>query len=193
MTDEEVEAAARSDTDAQPLSAEDLARMKPTPRSKIIRRVFKLTQEQFSACFRIPIGTVRDWEQGISEPDAAARAYLIVIAMDPIGVCKAFVAAPSPDERKAANHSNLGVIYQARGDLAQAEAEFRTALDWSKALGDKEGMARQHISLATLNERLGDMAKARRHWCKARDLFTELQQPEMVRQVERALRGEGRH
>src|SRR5437762_7221488 len=81
MTDEEVEAAARSDPDAQPLRAEDLARMKPVPRTKTMRRAFGLTQEQFAACFRIPIGTVRDWEQGISEPDAAARAYLIVIAV----------------------------------------------------------------------------------------------------------------
>ncbi len=92
MSEEEIEAAARADPDAQPLSAADLQRMRRTPRAKIIRRAFRLTQEQFAACFRIPIGTVRDWEQGISEPDAAARAYLIVIAADPVGVCRAFVA-----------------------------------------------------------------------------------------------------
>jgi putative transcriptional regulator len=30
--------------------------------------------------YRIPLGTLRDWEQGRSYPDAPARAYLEVIA-----------------------------------------------------------------------------------------------------------------
>ncbi|HUB49747.1 MAG TPA: helix-turn-helix domain-containing protein [Acetobacteraceae bacterium] len=41
-----------------------------------------LTQEEFSVRFRVPLGTVRDWEQGKTEPDQAARAYLKVIAAD---------------------------------------------------------------------------------------------------------------
>ena len=32
---------------------------------------------------RIPLGTLRDWEQGCVEPDQAARAYLKVIAREP--------------------------------------------------------------------------------------------------------------
>ena len=43
----------------------------------------KLSQEEFAASFHIPIGTLRDWEQGQKEPDAAARAYLRVIAREP--------------------------------------------------------------------------------------------------------------
>ena len=35
---------------------------------------------------RIPLGTLRDWEQGRTEPDQPARAYLTVIAHDPDGV-----------------------------------------------------------------------------------------------------------
>jgi putative transcriptional regulator len=31
----------------------------------------------------IPVGTLRDWEQGRVEPDQAARAYLKVIAGNP--------------------------------------------------------------------------------------------------------------
>ena len=30
-----------------------------------------------------PVGTLRDWEQGRSEPDQPARAYLLVIARAP--------------------------------------------------------------------------------------------------------------
>lgn len=47
-----------------------------------------LTQEEFSARYHIPVGTLRDWEQGRSEPDAPAKAYLKVIAADPEGVAK---------------------------------------------------------------------------------------------------------
>ncbi len=65
------------------LSPERLARMKLVPRSKSMRRALQLTQEEFAARYRIPIGTLRDWEQGRTEPDAPARAYLQVIAKDP--------------------------------------------------------------------------------------------------------------
>jgi putative transcriptional regulator len=57
--------------------------MKRTPRAKIIRRALDLTQEEFAARYRIPLGTLRDWEQGRAEPDQPARAYLTVIARDP--------------------------------------------------------------------------------------------------------------
>jgi transcriptional regulator with XRE-family HTH domain len=43
-----------------------------------------LTQQEFADRYRIPIGTLRDWEQGRTEPDQAARAYLNVIARDPV-------------------------------------------------------------------------------------------------------------
>jgi putative transcriptional regulator len=42
-----------------------------------------LSQEEFATHYRIPIGTLRDWEQGRSEPDAPGRAYLRVIAKEP--------------------------------------------------------------------------------------------------------------
>ena len=83
MTEAQRHAAAINDPDAQPLTEEDLARMKRTPRAKIIRRALGLSQEDFAARYRIPIGTLRDWEQGRVEPDQAARAYLKVIAREP--------------------------------------------------------------------------------------------------------------
>ena len=89
MTDDEVLAAAMSDPDAKPLTADDLERMKRIPRAKIIRRALGLTQEKFAARFRIPLGTLRDWEQGAAEPDTCARAYLTVIARNPKAVAEA--------------------------------------------------------------------------------------------------------
>ncbi len=92
MTDEEVTAAALADPDAQPLTDAQLARMKRAPMAKTLRRALGLTQEEFAARYRIPVGTLRDWEQGRSEPDQPARAYLAVIANDPEGVLRALAA-----------------------------------------------------------------------------------------------------
>jgi putative transcriptional regulator len=97
MTDEEVEAAALSDPDAQPLTEEDLVHMKRTPQVKVIRRALQLTQEEFSSRYRIPLGTLRDWEQGRSEPDQTARAYLKVIAINPEIVFQLLQAGPRKD------------------------------------------------------------------------------------------------
>ena len=83
MSNKEVERAARADPDAQPLTRADFDRMKKIPRVMIIRRALGLTQEDFAARYHIPLGTLRDWEQGRSEPDQPTRAYLTLIARDP--------------------------------------------------------------------------------------------------------------
>jgi putative transcriptional regulator len=94
MTEAEVEAAAWRDPDARPFSPEELAKARRIPRAKTLRRALGLTQEEFATRYRIPLGTLRDWEQGRSEPDQPARAYLTVIAHDPDGVRRALEAKP---------------------------------------------------------------------------------------------------
>ena len=69
MTPKAIEAAARADSHAQPLTSADFKRMKRTPQARIIRRALGLTQEEFAAHYHIPLGTLRDWEQGRAEPD----------------------------------------------------------------------------------------------------------------------------
>ena len=93
MTDEQVHAAALRDPDAQPLTEERLARMRRVPRTKALRRALGLTQEEFAVRYQIPLGTLRDWEQGRAEPDQPARAYLKVIACDPESVRRALESA----------------------------------------------------------------------------------------------------
>jgi len=83
MTPDAIKVAARADSDAQPLTRSDLKRMKRTPQAKIIRRALGLTQQEFAAHYHIPLGTLRDWEQGRAEPDQATQAYLKVIAREP--------------------------------------------------------------------------------------------------------------
>jgi putative transcriptional regulator len=97
LTDEQIHAAALSDPDAQPITEEDLARMPLVPRTITIRRALKLSQEEFAARYHIPPGTLRDWEQGRSKPDAAARAYLRVIAREPEMVARALEPLPRKD------------------------------------------------------------------------------------------------
>ena len=83
MTDEEVLAAARSDPDAQPLTPEQLAKMRRVSRVKVLRQRLGMTQVEFADAFQLPITTLRDWEQRRSVPDAPARALLLAIERDP--------------------------------------------------------------------------------------------------------------
>ena len=89
MTEEEINTAALSDPDNPPRTPEREKHLKRMPRAKVIRRALHLTQEEFAARFRIPLGPLRDWEQGKTEPDQAARAYLTVIARNPKAVTEA--------------------------------------------------------------------------------------------------------
>ena len=93
MTRSAIERAALADPDARPLSSIDIKRMKRTPQAKIIRRALGMTQEEFAARYHIPLGTLRDWEQGRSTPDQPARAYLTVIAHSPDRVQQALDGA----------------------------------------------------------------------------------------------------
>jgi putative transcriptional regulator len=48
-----------------------------------IRKRTGKTQDQFARAYRLPIGTVRDWEQSRSQPDAPARILLALIGAEP--------------------------------------------------------------------------------------------------------------
>ena len=52
-----------------------------------------LTQEEFAVRYHIPLGTLRNWEQGRYEPYQPARAYLAAIAHDPEGVPRALAGS----------------------------------------------------------------------------------------------------
>ena len=94
MTQAEISAAAAADPDARPMTPEQLASATRIPRIKTLRRALGLTQDEFATRYHIPLGTLRDWEQGRREPDQPARAYLKVIAADPEGVSRALTSAP---------------------------------------------------------------------------------------------------
>jgi putative transcriptional regulator len=89
MSEEKLHRAALSDPDGPPAMAAQLARARRVPTVRALRKKLKLTQEQFAARFHLPLGTVRDWEQGAHVPDKAAQVLLRVIANDPDAVARA--------------------------------------------------------------------------------------------------------
>ena len=53
------------------------------PDVRAIREELGLSQQAFASAYRIPLATLKGWEQGRRQPDATASAYLSVIAMIP--------------------------------------------------------------------------------------------------------------
>ena len=96
MTDAEVEAAARADPDAQPMSDDRLGRARRVGLAGSLRFKLKLGRDEFCRRYRIPLGVLRGWERGTIEPDVVALAYLNVIAADPEGVAKTLEVRGSP-------------------------------------------------------------------------------------------------
>ncbi len=63
--------------------------------------------------------------------------------------------------------SNLGLIYQTRGDLDKAEKLHRKALEISEKLGQLEGMAADYGNLGLIHETRGHLDKAEQMYRKA--------------------------
>ena len=59
------------------------------PDVRAIRRKLHLSQQEFAHKYRIPLPTLRNWEQGRRQPDAPAAAYLHAIAMRPHEISEA--------------------------------------------------------------------------------------------------------
>ena len=50
---------------------------------KALRKKLGLNQPEFAARYGLAVGTVRDWEQGRSQPDRPAQVLLRVIEQEP--------------------------------------------------------------------------------------------------------------
>ena len=89
MTDEEAVAGARNDPDNPEITDEEWAAALAREAERDIygvarlRRRLRISQFAFAERYGLPIGTLRQWEQGIREPDAAAKGFLAVIEADP--------------------------------------------------------------------------------------------------------------
>ena len=89
MTDEAIAEDITRDPDAMPFTDADGVAL----RIQMIRKGLSLSQAEFAMQFHIPLATLKDWEQGRRQPDAAAWAYLQVIEGEPAAVRRALKAA----------------------------------------------------------------------------------------------------
>jgi putative transcriptional regulator len=53
------------------------------PDVRAIRRGLRMSQHEFARIYRIPLATLKSWEQGRHQPDAPAAAFLQIIARRP--------------------------------------------------------------------------------------------------------------
>jgi putative transcriptional regulator len=65
------------------------------PDVRAIRRQLHMSQQQFAETYRIPLPTLKNWEQGRRHPDAPAAAYLLAIARRPREISSAFIPEPT--------------------------------------------------------------------------------------------------
>ena len=83
MTDRQITAAALSDQDNPPLTADELKTIAAARRVREVRAHTGLSQARFAATYRINVARLRDLEQGRTQPDSALLAYLAVIDKEP--------------------------------------------------------------------------------------------------------------
>jgi putative transcriptional regulator len=72
--------------------ARRLAGFAPVIPPQVLRRRLDMTQAEFARALRIPLSTLRNWEQGRVLPDPAARSLLTIVARNPKAAFKALAA-----------------------------------------------------------------------------------------------------
>ena len=70
----------------------DLLSFAPVIPPQILRKHLGMTQSEFAKALRIPLSTLRNWEQGRVLPDPAARSLLTIVAKNPKIALKALAA-----------------------------------------------------------------------------------------------------
>jgi putative transcriptional regulator len=76
---------------------------------KSIRKKLKMTQARFSDTFGFSLDAVKHWEGGRRTPEASARAFLMVIAKNPIAVITALhPSEPASRKRKSSASIRMG-------------------------------------------------------------------------------------
>jgi len=77
--------------DGQDTSA-SLMGFAPVIPPQVLRKRLGMTQAAFARALRIPLSTLRNWEQGRVLPDPAARSLLAIVARNPKAALKALAA-----------------------------------------------------------------------------------------------------
>jgi putative transcriptional regulator len=70
----------------------DLTGFAPVIPPQVLRKHLGMSQAEFARALRIPLATLRNWEQGRVLPDPAARSLLTIVAKNPKAALKALAA-----------------------------------------------------------------------------------------------------
>ena len=70
----------------------DFADFAPVIPPRVLRKKLHMTQTEFARALRIPLATLRNWEQGRVLPDPAARSLLTIVARNPRAALRALAA-----------------------------------------------------------------------------------------------------
>ena len=73
-------------------SESNLSGFTPIVPPQVLRKHLGMTQAEFARALRIPLATLRNWEQGRVLPDPAARSLLTIVARNPKAALKALAA-----------------------------------------------------------------------------------------------------
>lgn len=85
---------------------------------RALRSELDQSQTEFAAIFGFSVSQIRQWEQGRCQPTGALRAYLTLIARDPLGVAKTLRERPKKaDYRLEHDPRFLRRVEQARSSL----------------------------------------------------------------------------
>jgi putative transcriptional regulator len=92
MSDADITRAAENDPDNPLLTQDEMERGLFGREVRRTRDATGLSQEQFAAALRLPVATLRNWEQGRVQPDPAARSLIAIVAADPARALKVLAA-----------------------------------------------------------------------------------------------------
>ena len=70
----------------------EFADFAPVIPPRVLRKKLHMTQPEFARALRIPLATLRNWEQGRVLPDPAARSLLTIVAKNPRAALRALAA-----------------------------------------------------------------------------------------------------
>jgi putative transcriptional regulator len=73
-------------------SDNDFAEFAPVIPPQVLRKQLDMTQTEFAKALKIPLATLRNWEQGRVLPDPAARSLLTIVARNPRAAFRALAA-----------------------------------------------------------------------------------------------------
>lgn len=114
-----------------------------------IRARLGMTQEVFARALRIPLATLRNWEQGRFLPDPAARSLLNAVAREPEAVLSALAPksklSPHSDETNECHSSPIASTNKTTAEAVIEQTAF-AAIDITQVFNENQCNIKRSIT-----------------------------------------------